>query len=207
VSYERLVQLFERIHHFIQRLDRYTGTPLPPDMIDLLGKIMAHVLSVLTHSTRAIKESRTSRTIHSICSSLADYDPEKFLMRLIGRTDVEDALERLDMLTKEENLTTAARSLEVIHRVEDNVKENMKLNHHIVHNVTAVQEDVSNIKDSVTLTKHGAQTPLNEFAWTLTDLSSPSPSHRRNTGFVCFSSSHCPSSTLRRSQGINYGKN
>ena len=62
-SYEKLVDLFERMHFFLQRLERYTGIPLPPDMIDLLGKIMAQVLSVLAYSTYAMKQCRASRTI------------------------------------------------------------------------------------------------------------------------------------------------
>ncbi|KAI0286238.1 hypothetical protein BC826DRAFT_1049730 [Russula brevipes] len=173
-SYEKLVQLFERIHFFLQRLNRYTGIPLPPDMIDLLGKIMAQVLSVLAHSTTAMKEGRT----------------KKFLKRLIGRTDEEDALYRLDMLTKEENLMTAARNLEVTHRVDDNVKENMKLNHHIV-------QDLSNVKDRVTRTERGAQTPLNSLGLSLTFFAiAEQSSTKHNVRF--FPSSHCPSSHHRR---------
>lgn len=49
---------------------------------------------------------------------MANYEIEKFIKRLAGRTDVEDALQRLDVLTKEENLMTAARNLEVTHRVD-----------------------------------------------------------------------------------------
>jgi hypothetical protein len=90
---------------------------------------------------------------------------------------VEDAFERLDMLTKEENLMTAARNLEVAHRV-------MEINHHIVNKVTAVEEavydvrdnvevvqgDVCNIKDGVALTNRGTQTPLNSLGLSLTSL-------------------------------------
>lgn len=36
---------------------------------------------------------------------MADYGTEKFLKRLMGRTDVEDALVQLDMLTREEKET------------------------------------------------------------------------------------------------------
>ena len=46
---------------------------------------------------------------------------ETFLKRLVGRTDVEDALLRLDTLTKEESLMIAARNLEVTHHIDDNV--------------------------------------------------------------------------------------
>ncbi|KAI0282635.1 hypothetical protein BC826DRAFT_1064383 [Russula brevipes] len=112
-SYEKLVQLFERIHFFLQRSTATPGsTPARHDRST--RRNMAQVLSVLAHSTRAMKESRT----------------KKFLKRLVGRTDVEDALERGEFNAGGENL-------EVTHRVDDNVKENMKLNHHIVHKVTA----------------------------------------------------------------------
>ena len=41
----------------------------------------------------------------------------------MGRTNVEDALLRLDSLTKEEGLMTAARNLEVTHRVANIVRD------------------------------------------------------------------------------------
>ncbi len=44
-----------------------------------------------------------------------------FFKRLLGRMDIEDALLRLDSLTKEENLMTAATALEIIDRVDRNV--------------------------------------------------------------------------------------
>jgi hypothetical protein len=54
---------------------------------------------------------------------LADRDSEKFLKRLMGRTGVEDALLRLDSLTKEECLMAMASNLEVTQHVEHDVKE------------------------------------------------------------------------------------
>ena len=39
----------------------------------------------------------------------------------MGKTDVEDALIRLDVLTKEECLIAVARNLEVVHHVDHNV--------------------------------------------------------------------------------------
>jgi len=46
-SQEALIHLFERMHLFLQRLNRYTGMPLKGDMTELLGKIMSQVLSIL----------------------------------------------------------------------------------------------------------------------------------------------------------------
>ena len=148
-SYETLVNLFERIHFFIQRLNRYTATPLTPDMTLLLGKIMAQVLSVLALSTKQMKQTSISGSIRPILSSMADYETEKFMKRMAGRTDVEDALERLDVLTKEENLMTAARNLEVTHRVDVNVMAAQELTHRVDDKVTTIEEVVHDVNCNV----------------------------------------------------------
>ena len=115
-----LVLLFERIQFFLQRLNHYTAVPLTSEMTELLAKIMAQTLSILALSTKAMKERRISQPFRSIRYALflADYSIEKFLKRLMGKTDVENALQRLDMLTKEENLMTNARTLEATHHVQ-----------------------------------------------------------------------------------------
>src|SRR5579863_368112 len=98
------MQLFERIHLFLQRLDRYTGIPLTDDLTELLGKIMAQLLSLLALLTKAMTDGRISESNHSLfLSPLADYDAEKLLKRLAGRKEVEDAILQLVTLTKEEN--------------------------------------------------------------------------------------------------------
>jgi hypothetical protein len=55
------------------------------------------------------------------------------MKRLVGKKDIEDALLRLDSLTKEESLMTVARTLEVAHRVDNVVRDvdgNMKATKH-----------------------------------------------------------------------------
>ena len=59
-SYEALVNLFERIQFFLQRLNHYTALSLTPEMTLLLGKILAQVLSVLALSIKEMKERRIS---------------------------------------------------------------------------------------------------------------------------------------------------
>ena len=161
-SYEALVHLFERIHSFLQRLDRYTAIPLTPDMTLLLGKIMAQILSVLALSTKEMKERRISGSICSIFRFMADYGIEKFMKRVAGRTDVVDALQRLDVLTKEENLMTAARNLEVTHRVDVNVVATQEVIHDIGTDVKDtkeltrdVRDNVITIDDNVKVARHG----------------------------------------------------
>ena len=46
---------------------------------------------------------------------------EKYLKKLIGKTDIEDALRRLDKLTNEEVRMVTAQVLEATHTVDDKV--------------------------------------------------------------------------------------
>ncbi len=46
---------------------------------------------------------------------------EKYLKKLIGKTDIEDALKRLDKLTSEEVRMATAQVLEATHTVDDKV--------------------------------------------------------------------------------------
>ncbi|KAH8989674.1 hypothetical protein EDB86DRAFT_3245182, partial [Lactarius hatsudake] len=105
-SYDTVASLFERMHGFLQRLEVYSGIPQTPAMTEVLGKIMAEVLSIFALVTKEMKQSRF----------------KKYLKRLVGRTDVENALKRLDILTQEEIRTAVARNLEVTCGVDKNVR-------------------------------------------------------------------------------------
>ena len=63
-SYETLINLFERIQFFLQRLNQYVASSLTPEMTELLAKILAQVLSVLALSTKEIKERRISMSFN-----------------------------------------------------------------------------------------------------------------------------------------------
>jgi ABC-type uncharacterized transport system ATPase subunit len=99
------------------------ATSLSREFIELLGKIMAQILSILALSTKVMTDRRMSKSIHDLSCFLSDLRSEKFLKKLMGRTDVEDALLRLDSLTKEESLMAVAKILEVADCVRDNVRE------------------------------------------------------------------------------------
>jgi len=145
-SHETLIELFERVHFFLQRLKRYSGMPLTNDVTELLGKIMAQILSILSISTKVMAGSRISESIPFPSFRLADYPSEKFLKRLGGRKEVEDALAKLDSLTKEECLMTVVRNLEVTHRV-DNIVNN------VAGDAKATKAIVEDIDDDVKATK------------------------------------------------------
>jgi len=122
-SRDTLTHLFEHIYHFLQRLKHYIGIPLTEESTELSGKIMVQLLSLLALSTKMMADKGISESIHSISTLLVDSGSETFVKRLLGRTDVEDALLQLDLLTKEEGLMIGARNLAVMHHVDSVLRD------------------------------------------------------------------------------------
>ena len=52
---------------------------------------------------------------------MAELSTERFLRKLAGKTDIEDALKRLDTLTHEEARMATAQILKATHTVDDRV--------------------------------------------------------------------------------------
>src|SRR6266851_324135 len=146
-----LVNIFERIQLFLQRLSCYANinVRLTTAMTELLGKIMVHVITVLALSTRAMKERRKRGSTGLIYYLFADYGNDTILKRLVGRTDIEDALQRLDTLTNEEGLMTTARNLEVTHHVDGNVATIKEVIQDVDGNVKMMKELASGVDGNV----------------------------------------------------------
>ena len=168
-SYEMLINLFERTQYFLQRLSRYVTASLTPEMTELLAKILAQVLSILAVSTKEMKDRRISVLVHFKTFSFADYKAEKFMKRLIGKTEVEDGLQRLDMLTKEENLMTTACTLEVtgeIRRDMDVIKDDARdikdYTHDIKDDTCDIKDDMRDVKDDTRDIKEDTRNIVND---------------------------------------------
>ena len=58
--------------------------------------------------------------------AIAQHDIEKFAKKLLGESEIEAVLQRLDRLTQEEGRMTVAQTLEVVHGLMNNVKIVMK---------------------------------------------------------------------------------
>jgi hypothetical protein len=83
-DHNTLICLFERIHFFLQRLNRYTGILLTDEFTELLGNIMAQILSVLALSTKMMTEKWMSKSIYTLCA-LADYGFRKDFEEVRGK--------------------------------------------------------------------------------------------------------------------------
>ena len=63
-------------------------------------------------------------------------------MRLIGKTDIEDALKRLDRLTQEEARMTIAENLRATHTVDERVRG-------VSERVLSIDDRVASVNDKV----------------------------------------------------------
>jgi hypothetical protein len=91
-------------------------------MSDITVKIMVEVLSVLALATKQINQGRLSEWLGVVRNVMVERSAEKFAKKLIGDSDVEDVLRRLDRLTQEEARLTVAHTLEVVHGLFDNLR-------------------------------------------------------------------------------------
>ena len=62
--------------------------------------------------------SGSSSSTHTI----AQHGVEKFAKKLLGESEIEAVLQRLDRLTQEEGRMTVAQTFEVVHGLVNNVK-------------------------------------------------------------------------------------
>ncbi|KAH9009290.1 hypothetical protein EDB85DRAFT_1435821 [Lactarius pseudohatsudake] len=106
-SQNAVIDLFGRLEYFFKRLEKYIEVRPTTAMTDIIVKIMVEVLSILGIVTEEIGQGRT----------------KKYLKKLIGRKEVEDALQRLDALTQEEARMAAAEALAITRDIDDNVKD------------------------------------------------------------------------------------
>lgn len=112
-------------------------------MTDTIVKIMVQVLAILAIATKELKQSKASELIPTIGHlPLLIVCPEKFMKRVVGKTEIEDALLRLDKLTQEEARMATVESLKATHNVDGRVK--------VVHDeVTVVKEKVTVVDGKV----------------------------------------------------------
>jgi hypothetical protein len=120
-SYDALVDLLESIEHFLNRLDIYTKIPLPPAVGEILVKIMVELLSTVALVTKQIKQRRCE-SVPAPLLHWTNCNSVKFTKKLLGETDVEAVLQRLDRLTQDEARTTAAQTLEVVYGLIENTR-------------------------------------------------------------------------------------
>ncbi|KAH9046656.1 hypothetical protein EDB84DRAFT_1674038 [Lactarius hengduanensis] len=105
-SKDTLAELFERIGFFFNRLETYTEVTPTGAMTNIITKIMVEVLTIFGIATKELRRGSA----------------KKFLKKLVGRTDLEDAVKKLDRLTQEEARMALVEVLKITHIVRDDLK-------------------------------------------------------------------------------------
>jgi hypothetical protein len=97
---------------------------IPPTtmMTDIIVQIMLEVLSVLALVTKQMKLGRFSKCAIKYTLTMAQRTAENFTKKLLGESDVEAVLQRLDRLTEGEARMTVAQTLGVVHGLVGNVR-------------------------------------------------------------------------------------
>ena len=93
-------------------------------MKDIIVKIMAEVLSILGIVTKEVGQGRTGMffPIQVDITPTIDLYAVTYLKKLVGRKDVEDALQRLEQLTQEECRMAAVETLMIARGIDDKVQ-------------------------------------------------------------------------------------
>ena len=126
-SHDALIVIFEQIESFFRRLEEHAEVPMTEAMKDIMVKIMVEVLDIFAIMTKEIKQGRASESITDYTFPVADQDSErhlkKFFKKLIGKKGIEDALSKLDRLTREEVDMMIVQILKVTHHIDGGVNE------------------------------------------------------------------------------------
>ena len=118
------MDLFERIGNFFRRLERYIDAQQTSAMGEILVKVMVEVLSILAIATKEVNQSSTSALVRGGGPFfLTHRSLGALLKKLVGRTDIEDALQRLDKLTQEEACMATAEGLKATHDIHNKVED------------------------------------------------------------------------------------
>jgi hypothetical protein len=111
-----LVDIFERIENVFRRLETYVALPPTTEMMDIIVKVMTEVLLVLALVTKEIKQGKLSESIAVDRLFLSAHCfIERFFKKVAGKSDMEDALRRLDKLIQEEHRMTSTQGLRATH--------------------------------------------------------------------------------------------
>jgi hypothetical protein len=121
-SYDALLELFECLASFLKRLEIYTTIPPTPILTEVIVKIMVKLLLVLALASKQIKQGRFSKCTLVYIRFVAQCAAEKFTKKLLGESEIETVLQRLDRLTHDEARITVAQTLGVVHGLVESVK-------------------------------------------------------------------------------------
>jgi len=98
--------------------------------------------------------------LHSNALQLVEHHSEKHIKKVFGRTDLEDALKRLDKLTHDEARMATAEVLKATHTVDERVAAVDNRVAGVDNRVIGIGDRVKDVDDKVVVVINRAQTTL-----------------------------------------------
>jgi hypothetical protein len=92
-------------------------------MTDVIAKIMVEVLLITGLLTKGVGQGRASMSFLFDLTPKTDLLSGKFFKKLVGKKDVEDALQRLDKLTQELAQMAETEALTITRRNDNEMKD------------------------------------------------------------------------------------
>ena len=118
-SQDALLDILERIGRFFMRLEVYGEEPPTTEKFDKLLQIVFEVLTLLEIAIRFIMQRRISECFRTIILPLTEWFLEKIWNMLIRKTDMKDAVERFDRLTREEAWMAIVKVMRAVHAIDE----------------------------------------------------------------------------------------
>ena len=119
-------------------------------MTDVITGILVEVLRIFGIATKELRRGSASKFPIGCVSLFTKLCVEKFLRKLAGLTDLEDALRRLDRLTQEEARMALAEVLRITHSVRNEVEV-------VDGKVDDIRDKVQGIDDNIQVVIDGAR--------------------------------------------------
>jgi hypothetical protein len=137
-------------------------------MMSTIIQIMVEVISILGIATEEIQQGRMSEKFSRTMSPLTERCSERFWKKLIGKTDMEDALKRLDQSTQEESRMATAEVLKTTHAIGQSVRgvreQVLAVDNRVAsvgNKVASIDDRVSSVDDKVAEVINGTQRIIN----------------------------------------------
>ena len=114
-SHDMLLDLFGRMDDFFRRLKIYSQSCISTELAEVLVKVAVKVLKILSIATKEVEQSRASGSflylVRILLTFLTIY-PERYIKRLAGRKDIENAVAELESVIQREHYTATTQVLE-----------------------------------------------------------------------------------------------
>ena len=114
-SHDMLLDLFGRMDDFFRRLKIYSQSCISTELAEVLVKVAVKVLKILSIATKEVEQSRASGSFLYLVWILLTFLTiylERYIKRLAGRKDIENAVAELESVIQREHYTATTQVLE-----------------------------------------------------------------------------------------------